>query len=59
MEIKFEYERGGTLAHHVAKNVFAAAMFRQIIAATSVATFDHLVHQVTEQAPYPSKERVL
>ena len=58
MQVEFEYERLGTLAYHVALDVFTGAIFGQVVPTTSIATFNQLVHQVMGQKPYHSGERI-
>lgn len=58
MQVEFEYERLGTLAYHVALDVFTGAIFGQVVPTTSIATFNQLVHQVMGQKQYHSGERV-
>ena len=57
MQVEFEYEWLGTLAYHVALDVFTGAIFGQVVPTTSIATFNQLVHQVMEREPYHSGGR--
>ena len=57
-QVEFEYERLGTLAYHVAWDVFRGRPWGQVVDTTSIATFNQLVDQVMQQEPYASDERV-
>lgn len=56
--VEFEYERQGTVAYHVAWDVFQAQVFGRVAPNTRIDTFNELVHLVMTQAPYRDAKRV-
>ena len=58
MRVEFEYKSGGALAYLAAWDVRRAKIFARCEIATGIEPFGRLVHQVTEQAPYQSAQRV-
>ncbi len=56
--VEFEYERGGALAYLAAWDVRRARVFGRCESTTGIEPFDRLVHQVMEQEPYRSAQRV-
>jgi len=55
--VEFEYERLGTVAYHVAWDVFRAQIFGRVAPNTCIATFNELVDGVMTQEPYQSSAR--
>lgn len=55
--IEFEYERLGTVAYHVAWDVFRARIFGRVAPNTCIATFNQLLDLVITQEPYQSSAR--
>jgi hypothetical protein len=58
MRVEFEYERGGALAYLAAWDVRHAKIFGRCESTTGIEPFGRLVHQVMEQEPYRSAQRV-
>jgi hypothetical protein len=58
MRIEFEYHRGGAFAYLAAWDVRRAKVFGRCESTTGIEPFDRLVHQVMEQEPYRSAQRV-
>jgi hypothetical protein len=58
MRVEFEYERGGALAYLAAWDVRRAKIFGRCETTTGIEPFGRLVHQVMEQEPYRSAQRV-
>lgn len=58
MRVEFEYERGGALAYLAAWDVRRAKVFGRCETTTGIEPFGRLVHQVMEQEPYRSAQRV-
>ena len=58
MRVEFEYERGGALAYLAAWDVRRARVFGRCESTTGIEPFGRLVHQVMEQEPYRSAQRV-
>jgi len=58
MRVEFEYERGGALAYLAAWDVRRAQVFGRCESTTGIEPFGRLVHQVMEQEPYRSAQRV-
>ena len=56
--VEFEYERGGALAYLAAWDVRRAKVFGRCENTTGIEPFGRLVHQVMEQEPYRSAQRV-
>ena len=55
--VEFEYERLGTVAYHVAWDVFRAKLFGRVAPNTCIATFNQLLELVMTQHPYHSSAR--
>ena len=55
--VEFEYERLGTVAYHVAWDVFRARIFGRVTPNTCIATFNQLVDLVMTQEPYRDSAR--
>jgi len=55
--VEFEYERLGTVAYHVAWDVFRARIFGRVAPNTCIATFNQLVDLVMTQEPYRDSAR--
>lgn len=55
--VEFEYERLGTVAYHVAWDVFRAQIFGRVAPNTCIATFNQLLDLVMTQEPYQSSAR--
>jgi hypothetical protein len=55
--VEFEYARQGTLAYHVAWDVFQGKLVGRVAPTTSIATFNQLIDLVMTQAPYQTAAR--
>jgi len=58
MKVEHEYERRGAWAYLAAWDVRRAKIFGRCETTTGIEPFGRLVHQVMEQAPYRSAQRV-
>jgi hypothetical protein len=56
--VEFEYKRRGTVAYHVAWDVFRGKVFGRVAPTTSIATFSRLIDLVMTQVPYQTAARV-
>jgi len=55
--VEFEYQRLGTVAYHVAWDVFRARIFGRVAPNTCIVTFNQLVDLLMTQEPYQSSAR--
>jgi DDE superfamily endonuclease/Homeodomain-like domain len=56
--VEFEYKRQGTLAYHVAWDVFRGKLVGRVAPTTSIATFNQLIDLAMTQTPYQTAARV-
>ncbi len=57
-QVEFEYERHGTLCYQAALDVQCGRVMGQVVERNCIETFNGLVDQVMQQAPYAKAERV-
>lgn len=55
--VEFEYQRKGTVAYHVAWDVFRGQIFGRVAPNTCIATFNQLIDLVMTQSPYQTAGR--